>query len=175
MPAQIGNWRRLSTESAYLQKIETLGVFSQIWHYQKGDTIAEVALDYPFCGYHDVTICYTARGWTMQEMLTRGHTGNPSAIPLAEVQMQDTVGLKGSLWFSTVDEKGNWIETPELKTSFLERWKQPVKTEPTTYRVQLLVTSYNPLPAADKDDAARLFDESRKLLWQQLSAQMKGR
>jgi hypothetical protein len=37
------------------------------------------------------------------------------------------------------------------------------------------VASYNPLPAADKDDASRLFDESRKLLWQQLSAQMKGR
>jgi len=63
MPDRLGDWVRLNSQSPQLQKVETLGVFSQIWHYQNKDIVAALALDYPFAGYHDVTLCYTLRGW----------------------------------------------------------------------------------------------------------------
>ena len=72
MPETVGSWKRLNTEVPPLQKIETMGVYSQIWHYHRGDVLASLALDYPFQGYHDVRLCYTLRGWDLLEQRAWG-------------------------------------------------------------------------------------------------------
>ncbi len=174
LPGQVGKWTRIASASPLLQKVETLGVFSQVWHFQKKDLVASIALDYPFSGYHDVTICYTLRGWKVLERHSTEAKDPRGAIPCAEVQMQDELGLRGALWFSTVDERGQWMELPVSARAFLDRLKVSGRIEPTTYRLQVLVTTYAPLPSAEQGQVRELFEEARLLVWQQLSAQLRS-
>jgi exosortase len=173
LPEQIGAWQRLNSESPALQKVETLGVFSQVWHFQRKQVVASVALDYPFAGYHDVTLCYTLRGWKVLDRFTAPANPAKNSPACAEARLHNDLGLYGSLWFSTVDDRGHWLETPVLQREFLDRWKVPWRTEPTTYRVQALVAGYTPLPAPEQQQVKELFEQARALLWQQLAAQMR--
>jgi len=173
MPEQLGKWTRLNAESPQVQKVETMGVFSQAWHYQNGETVASVALDYPFAGYHDVTLCYTLRGWKALGRVFRSAKETKAGVGFAQVQMQNEVGLNGVLWFSTVDERGNWQDTPPLEQDFLNRWKVPTSGQPTTYRVQVLATSYGKLAGPEQEQLKEFFEMARTALWQQLAAQMR--
>jgi hypothetical protein len=172
LPGQIGEWTRIASASPLLQKVETLGVFSQVWHFQRRDLVASIALDYPFAGYHDVTVCYTMRGWKLLERHSSEVKDSKGTVPCAEVQMQNELGLRGALWFSTVNEQGEWIELPVSARAFVDRWKISGRVEPTTYRLQVLVTTYAPLPAADQAQVRQLFEQARVLVWKQLRAQM---
>jgi exosortase len=173
LPEQIGDWKRLNTEVPALQKVETMGVFSQIWHYRRGETLASVAIDYPFSDYHDVTLCYTLRGWDLQERLVQAGQITNAIPPFAEVRMVNHLGLHGALWVCGVDEHGRWLPGPDpnpsLKESFLERFKTD---RPVTYQMQVLVTGFNPLRPAERVQAQQLFQESRGQLWRQLAAQL---
>ena len=178
MPEQIGQWQRLDTEAPPLQKIETMGVFSQTWHYHQGDTLAAVALSYPFRGYHDVRVCYTLRGWDVLAQEFRGGLSNNASPPYAEVRMQDRLGQHGALWFSSVSERGRWQAgpplNPGLKHGFLERFKPASDDDPVTYQVQALSTGFNPLKSDEQEQVRQFYEEARRLLWRQLSTQMQG-
>ena len=171
MPEQIGNWKRLDS-AVPGHKVETQGIFSQVWHYQKGQTVASVALDYPFRGYHDVTVCYTVAGWHITRQERQAGKATDSSMALMEVEMKKEPISHGWLWFSTVDEQGHWMETPVLERRFLGRWKVSGRVEPVSYRVQVLMTGYGPLPPAEREPARQLFEAARKLLVQQLFSQM---
>lgn len=177
MPEQIGNWKRLNTEVPPLQKIETRGVSSQIWHYRRGDTLASLAIDYPFQGYHDVTLCYTLRGWDVLDQRTRGTQATNASPPFAEVRMQNHLGLHGALWFSAVDEHGRWLSgpglNPSLKDSFLERFKLASLNDSVTYQVQVLSTGFNPLRPLEREQVRQFFEEARAMLRRQLFEQMR--
>jgi hypothetical protein len=176
MPEQIGNWKRLTTEVPPLQKIETRGVYSQVWHYRQGDTLASLALDYPFQGYHDVTLCYTLRGWDVVERESRFGQGTNASPPYAEVRMQNHVGMHGRLWFSVVDEHGRWLPGPGLnrglKHSVLQRFKLASLNDAVTYQVQVLSTGFNPARPAERDQVRQFFEQARMMLWRQLFDQM---
>jgi exosortase len=177
MPEQIGNWKRLNTEVPPLQKIETRGVFSQIWHYRNGDTLASLAIDYPFQGYHDVTLCYTLRGWDVLEQMARGKQATHANPPFTEVRMQNHLGLHGALWFCAVDEQGRWLAgpglNPSLKDSFLERFKLASLNDPVTYQMQVLSTGFNQLRPLEREQVQKFFEEARGMLWRQLFEQMR--
>jgi len=176
LPEQIGDWKRLNREVPPLQKVETMGVFSQVWHYRRGETLASIALDYPFENYHDVTLCYTLRGWDLVERLVRTGQAPNASPPFAQVQMLNHLGLHGALWFSTVDEHGRWLPGPDpnpgLKKRVLERFKNSDSGQTVTYEVQVLVTGFNPLPPPECAQTQQLFQAACGLLWRQLFAQM---
>lgn len=173
MPEKVAEWQRLNSEVPALHKIETAGVFSQVWHYRRGDTVASVALDYPFRGYHDVTWCYENAGWKVAQRSLVGSGGLSNSPAWMEVRMEKDLITRAGLWLATVDEQGRWQEKPLAERSYLERWNISGRSEPTTYRVQVLVTGYTPLPPAEWEAARRLFEEARQLLAQQLFAQMR--
>jgi hypothetical protein len=98
----------------------------------------------------------------------------PSGIPFTQARLQDQMGTYGNLWFSTVDEQGRWLETPELQRSFSYRWKLPGSSDPTTYRFQVLAPTYSPMSQPEQDAVRDFFSQARTLLWKQLSAQMRS-
>src|SRR5262249_2070186 len=151
---------------------ETLGVYSQTWHYQKGQRTVSLALDYPFVGYHDVTICYTDKGWTVSELHSATAKSSTAPAPHVQARMHDDLGLQGALWFSPVDERGRWLPMPGRERNLLDRWKIAGKPLPTTYRIQVLATAYSPLPAAEEQQIGDFFEQARLLLWRQLSSQI---
>jgi exosortase len=176
MPEQIGQWKRLNTEVPPLQKVETMGVFSQVWHYQRGNTLASLALDYPFRGYHDVTACYRSRGWDLLDRRLRGG-GSTNASPLfAEVKLQNHMGLYGALWFSAVDERGRWLPgaelSPGLKARFLGRFKVGSPEESVTYQIQVLSTGFNPLKSFEQEQVRQFYQEASMTLWHRLLEQL---
>jgi exosortase len=174
LPEQIGNWKRLST-AVPDHRIETQGIFSQIWHYQKGQTVASVALDYPFRGYHDVTVCYTLQGWHITRQQRQAGEGTNSSMALMAVDMNQEPVSHGSLWFSTVDEQGRWMERPVVAHKLLDRWNVTGRMEPVSYRVQALITGYSPPSPAERDAGRQLFEAARKLLAPQILGQMEGK
>jgi hypothetical protein len=115
------------------------------------------------------------RGWKVTERRSEEVKDARGEIPCAEVLMEDGLGLRGSLWFSTVDERGQCVEMPVAQRAFLERWKLSSRIEPTTYRLQVLVTSYAPLPASEQDQVKKLFEEARSLVWKQLADHIRAR
>ena len=178
MPEQIGQWQRLNTEAPSIQKIETMGVFAQTWHYHRGDALAAVSLAYPFRGYHDVRICYTLRGWDVLAQEFRDGQGTNASLPYAEVHMQNRMGQHGALWFSAVSERGQWEAgpplNPSLKHAFLGRFKPVLDDGPVTYQVQALSTGFTLLKPDEQEQVRQFYQEARRLLWRQLSAQMQG-
>jgi exosortase len=175
LPEQLGNWKRLNA-AALTQKVETQGICSKIWHYQSGATVATVALDYPFRGYHDVTGCYRLQGWRIGRQSLQAEGGTNSSLPLMVVEMDKAPASHGLLWFSTVDEQRHWMETTEMKRSFWDRFDLSggFGLVPTSYRVQVLVAGYGLLAPDDQAAARQLFESARKLLAQQLFEQMQG-
>ena len=186
MPEQIGSWKRLNTEVPPLQKVETMGVSSQVWHYRRGDTLASLALDYPFRGYHDVAFCYSLSGWDLLERRSPGRPGTNASPPFVEVRMQNHASLHATLWFSTVDEQGRWLPgaylNPSLKDRFLARLN-PLRWNPAwsntgwrhhavTYQLQVLSTGFNALKPLEREQVRQFFEEARMMLWRQLFEQM---
>ena len=161
MPEQIGEWKRLNEEVPTIQKIETRGMASQIWQFRRGATVALVALDYPFRGPHDLTVCYTKAGWTIGQ--TRRHAGpGPKAnTPFVTWEMQRAPVGYGHIWYGMVDEHGHWLDN-------LGERQIGGGNDPITYQMQTLVTGYAPFAPADQEQARQLFEEARMRLFQQL-------
>ena len=173
MPAQIGNWHRLDSERPTSLKVESKDIQSQAWHFQNGDLVATLALDYPFKGYHDVTICYSGSGWNIAQHETRTGAASPDGEPFVDVKMQKEVVAKAALLFSTLDERGQWVDGSYVKRNLMERFRG--ESADTTYRVQMIVQHYAPLSAAKEEQVRSLFLEARKLLREQLLSQMPKR
>jgi exosortase len=171
MPSELAGWRRVDTAGDGPHKIEISGIRSQAWHYRRGADIATIALDYPFKGYHDVTICYTGNGWEVFGKRTRLAAESPDGAPCVEVKLQKSMGARASLWFATLDQRGNWVDGSFVGRTLAERFRE--KTSSTTYRVQVLVTSFLPLTPEAEESVGALFREARGILSQQLMAELR--
>jgi hypothetical protein len=148
-----------------------MGVYSQIWHYRNGPLVVSVALDYPFRGYHDVTVCYSGQGWQFLGMSAHPGEGPQNKGSSVEVLMQKGFLKSGTLYFSTIDEFGNWPDGSAVKRTFRDRFKIGT-ADPTTYRIQALVTGYTPLPDPDRAQVTAFFAQARELLVNQLFNQL---
>jgi len=165
MPDQIGSWNRLTTETAESRFIQTLGISSKTWEYKSGPIEVSVAFDYPFRGYHDVTICYTMAGWTVVNLQ---EIKDPAGFTPVRVEalMQQPQRF-GELWFATLEENGRPAEILDLQGNFFKRWRV-FGNEATTYRVQVLVTGYVPLTPAEHASVTHFFEDAGKILTKQL-------
>ena len=173
LPERLGEWQRLDSATPGY-KAEVQGISSKIWRYQRGQTVASVALDYPFRGYHDVTVCYRKGGWNITRQELQPGNATNSIPPLMAVQMDKEPASEAFLWFSTVDEQRRWMEMPAVKLGLLERLSiTGFGFVPTSYRMQVLLAGYGTVSAEDQKAARQLFDATRQLLAQQLFDQLK--
>lgn len=177
LPDQIGPWRRFGTEKPIMKRLETFGISSMFWQFVGPENrVVGIAFDYPMWGYHDVTLCYLANGWTVLERERRG--GDELSAARLEIEMKDKAGAYGSLWVGTFTDKGRWVEDSMLGEGFGDLWRQRGSflsmlrgTEETTYRVQGLTTGSNPITTAERESITKLFEESRQLILQQFQSQ----
>ncbi len=186
MPPEIDGWRLMGEPKPVPKKAAFEdGVYSHIWQYRKGGTVATISFDYPFFGYHDVTVCYGNSGWDISETrLQRASTEN-GMIPCMEVKLAREGGLQADLLYSTVDETGVWLEEPgtrspydaegnplaegNLASRLMHRFRQlPYANESfdsaINYRIQLLAAARGGLGTDQRRDVEKLFREARPLL-----------
>lgn len=192
LPAEINGWK-LVGEAAPVPKRAAFedGVYSHLWQYQRGPLLATLSLDYPFFGYHDVTVCYRNAGWTIQDSRLQRATPENAHIPCMEVEMTRDGGLKAELFYSTVDETGVWLEEPgtrspydaqgkpleegNLASRLLHRLRRvPYANESyddaVNYRIQLLAAARGGLGSEQRRQVLEFFQTARPLVASQFVA-----
>jgi exosortase len=151
---------------------------SQFWQCRSGPLHAVAAIDYPFTGWHDLTVCYKANGWTIRKRQRRQESfvGVPR-VPLVEVRLdREPVEADGLLYFALLDEQGNWLTDPDLLSSeglrahlsarLLGPLALPQKSN--VYQVQVFLSNPEALSPADERATLQLFLEFQQVMRQQL-------
>jgi len=169
MPDHLGDWTRSDPGPPSVSKIETLGLSSIIWTYQRPGMKAVVAFDYPISGYHDVATCYSNAGWNLADKERIVPGTNPP--PRIEIEMRKEPSIHGTLWFATLNERGQWVDESTLRHDLMGRIEALGVPRETTCRIQLLIVGKGSLNLAEREAATGLFEESAAIL----SRQMMGR
>lgn len=168
LPASLAGWQRVNSTSGDLALAQTLGVHSIIWHFQRAGTEAEVAVDYPLDGFHNVKVCYVNNGWHVRAedelTLPQSHEDLHAIKLTMDQSIRHAVVLH-----SVVNERGDWLSAPQALASRLANTTAGL---PNGYRVQLITGGYAPVSAADEANAEELFFQARQTLVQQLVAQL---
>jgi hypothetical protein len=146
-----------------------------VWAYRQGDTIAILAIDYPFAGYHDLTVCYRNAGWTIQDCAPNWQQKLPPAGFFTTVGIA-RVNEWGYLCYAALDESGQWAEPPKDKAlarlqDRLQHLGRP-DWNACTYQVQAWVHSYEPITDAQQGQLSELFLAVRGELSRQVMAQL---
>jgi exosortase len=173
LPEQIGDWKRLDRRQRNVSSLELQAIYSEVWAYQNGRMKVFVALDYPYPGLHDLTVCYHNSGWdaAQKPVNTTDATGKP--IVYFEVEMRKKPLTSGYLLFGGFTETGDWAGE-DFNRLMQGRFSASGTTTPTaTYQVQVLYSSYAPLNGPEKQQVLRLFGGARQLLVQQVLDQLK--
>ena len=171
LPDRIGDWTRSDSGPAKVSKIETLGLSSSIWNYRRPGMQAVIAFDYPIWRYHDVAECYLRNGWQIQKKeIIVPETAAPARF---QIEMKKEPGVQGTLWFATINERGEWVDQATVKHDLISRLGLFESPQETTYRVQLLLVGDKPPDPAALEAAGKLFEESAARLSRQMLEQVK--
>ncbi len=172
LPADFDGWRCTDFHVTRRERDSTFGEHSQAWTLAGDGVRAVVSLDYPFSGWHELTECYAAHGWSITSRSVDAPT--PSAgirdvehLPAVEVRMVHAQTARyGLLRFALVRADGRPLrpraagELDELRDRVSDRlraWRADDGRAATTYQVQLFVESFLEPDAAAAARAARLF------------------
>ncbi len=188
--AQVQHWQRLDYKTDRRHPGSAFGEFSKIWSYQSGQNMAAFSVDYPFPGWHDLTVCYAGQGWAKDEQVICQPASADGVDEDGYVAVRFTKpGYRsGYLLFCNVNKDGSplsprlgadYFSMRRLEEDFRRRWYRLLGTSNPTppadpaapfYQLQLFVESYTPLSAADRASAEALFLEGRRTLRKQWAA-----
>jgi exosortase len=186
LPQEIDGWRLVSDMKPVPKRAAFEdGVYSHIWQYQKGSTLATISFDYPFFGYHDVTVCYRNAGWKIGATKLQRASADNAMVPCMEIVLEREDGLEADLLYSTVDETGVWLEEPGKRSPYdaegkalqegniasrlTHRMRQmPYANEAyddaINYRIQILAAAHRGLGSEQRQQVERLFRQARVLI-----------
>lgn len=192
MPQEVDGWRLVSDVKPVPKRAAFEdGVYSHIWQFQKGSMLATISFDYPFFGYHDVTVCYRNAGWKISDTKLQRASAENSMIPCMEVVLEREGGLKADLFYSTVDESGVWLEEPGKRSPYdaegnpLQEgglasrlthrmrqlpYSQEAYSSAINYRIQILAAARGGLGSEQRKQVESLFRNARILIANQFIA-----
>lgn len=190
LPSQIGPWRRVKFDVVKRESNSQLGEHSRVWTYRRENQAAQISLDYPFAGWHELSECYTSVGWTMNERNIHGAQGDESRT-YVETGLSKPFDERAYVLFSLIDNKDRCLSPPvqvqthslperllnrasERSRQILDRVGQGAKEtqldqelNPLCYQVQLYLESYAPLSNIDKNNARAMYLLLRDMIQKQ--------
>jgi len=180
LPAQLAGWERAEGEGTLAGRPETVGRKSFFWVYHLGKQSAGVAMDYPFSGFHDSTICYKSTGWTvLNRVAARPASGGQDEYYI--VTMSKPPITLGQMLFGLFDENGHApLPTPAISDNLgrlqfaLLLSRQKAEALPM-YQVQTLTIGVQPLSPREQSNIRALFLAARAGLSRQLVAHLEGK
>lgn len=159
-----------------------LGVHSQVWHYLGNQRGAQVSLDYPFDGWHDMLICYRGQGWTVLDREVRGSEETGGQYVAVHMQRKDK--LQGYLCFSDLTRHGRAVlpmgtpaERYVVRLNRLLPWQARLDEQESfegAFQMQFLLESYEPLKPAEEQAGEKFFIEARKRIGKSLNELVEG-
>jgi len=167
LPATLGSWQQTKA-APDVHLVETLAVHSLVWHYVRNGVTAEVAVDYPLDGFHNVRVCYVSSGWLVnseQKLLLSDNAG----LSVFRLMLEKTTGEFAVVFHGVINENGEWLQ-PESRgegrfSEFLPNFK------PISYRIQVFLADENPLPPDQVDATRNLFIQASHWLYPQMVKQ----
>jgi hypothetical protein len=155
LPEEILQWRQVvfRTEVRPPNSLirERFGANSKSWTYRNGAILAAVSVDWPFTGWHELTMCYRGVDWTLEEH------GVEEERQFVRATMTKTTGEHGYLLFQLLDGRG--LPIPAVKGGKGHRtFGEPsARDRAPTYQIQTVVFGYRPLNAKERSEVEALF------------------
>ena len=161
----------LSKFSAPRREVDALwGEHSRIWEYQAGLSFATLAVDFPFVGWHDLTDCYKANGWSASSapVVTDGPGG-----PAVEASFVRPDGYNAFLIFALADHGGRPVDPPQTRgfvgelTDRLGTWfrhgsRLGLRVTEPTYQMQFFEVTDRPAGEDRRREARAVFEKFRE-------------
>ena len=174
LPSAVGPMIEPKYQAEHRELESDFGQNSRIWNYQFGPNQAIVSVDFPFQGYHELTVCYINSGWKLEK---RTLTDGPSG-PRVEADFTMPSGRHAFLLFQAFDAQGVPIQLPvetggspfvrlrkvakSLKVwdakVIDEHWRKFVDSE----QIQVFVEGPRALTEAEREQARTLHDTARE-------------
>jgi len=184
LPPRTGNWQRVEYRTEERELSSDEGEFTHVWVYHSGDRIANVSVDFPFMGWHEVTRCYKARGWVVERRTVRRESAEGSFV---EVQLSKPNGEAGYLLFSLFDGgarpvepksthwtglRGKLARSPLL--ALMGQGHRTVSQTQTTLQIQQFIGGNYPLDESQRQTADEVYVEFRRRLLQRWQSDPTG-
>src|SRR5207244_4249925 len=120
LPDDIAGWQKSTSKTAFTVRdskdlMDLHGAHSRAWMYQRGNLRIQLSMDYPFAYWHDLRICYTTNGWTVENYALFNHTlaDGKGDLECMTARLVRPVERNAYLWFGEFDLNGNPIEAKE--------------------------------------------------------------
>jgi exosortase len=183
MPEKVGPFSRGDYKTDKREWDNSWGEHSCVWGYRGPNRAAAVSLDYQFVEWHELTLCYTGRGWTM--ISRRVETAPPLASasgmtgpgsngggPVVVAEFLNLEGRHGYLVYSLYDRKNRPLDPPDnqgLGQLLQERLSSWIKTgdaggrdgELLSYQLQTFTEGEAPPTPAERASVFELFNQAR--------------
>jgi exosortase len=146
------------------------GRFARRWTYRWAARSIVVSMDGPFQGWHELTRCYVANGWTVRERSVQSTGTHAGAI--AVVRLVRPEGREGNLLFSVFNEHGAVLEPDNFggRLGLLDElrncWRR--QSRQRTYQLQLWTEGSTALTPSDLGQALAFVQEVRSRLAQHI-------
>lgn len=174
------------------------GAYSRTWQYGKGSKKLVLSIDYPFHGWHELTICYRADGWTLEgrtlvDVPREGQAAQivaPGEKCVKSVLRRPEVGSYAYLLFTTFNDREQVLKAPENLSlyqrlrdrvlSFVDRVKTLGASGSgqddlvQSFQLQAIMQGSVKPSEADEQEMLALFAEVRTRLGMFLKAQSTG-
>jgi exosortase len=177
IPETLDGWSLIEYQPDERVLQERFSLYSDEWVYGRGPLAVRVSIDYPFTGWHELTVCYRGSGWQLKNRQSfRGQDGSDADGPYVEASLTRPTGEHGWLLFGLFDQTGKPLApvgAPEDHwPSFLEKlarsplayWLLDLRHErvtETTYQLQLFASGTVDLTSEQKDEVRRFFQSVR--------------
>ena len=191
LPEQLAGWTRSADPSvgarpggdrgpgkaAPLERPEVNGFHPHFWVYRRGDRAAAIAVDYPFSGFHEATICYSTGGWDIARASVAA--ANAGAPAFYEVALAKPPLMIGRLLFASCDEAGHWLAAdppapPAGAIATALYFSKRRAADRPTVQVQALAVGYQPIGPAQTAAVRELFLAARKIIAAEVAEQAAG-
>jgi exosortase len=159
LPPQWGGWQIAGFESTLLKHASPSQTHSQVWHYRSPRGRAEVCLDYPFQGWHNLQVCYLVKGCTLE---SQRDSTDSEGYQTKEFGFRRSLGRTSFLLYQMFDENGEPVSTG-LSQRFeqaLSRWGTRRTRSSATFEVQLYIECDERLTPNELDEARAFFSKS---------------
>lgn len=173
-PESLGGWPQTDYEPISRERDnDDLGQRSDVWRYNSPVGEATVSFDQMFPGWHELTRCYRAAGWHLDNRLVvDSSVSGEWPIVMAELTRE---GETGFLLWSLVTREGSYVTPPgqwNKWSSLYERLQNRLSPSVrgalfgiAAYQVQIFVPTNSPLSLEQRDETMVRFLNVRELLW----------
>lgn len=194
MPKQVGGYQRLDFREDKREWDNSWGEYSRTWVYRGPSRLGVVSLDYHFVEWHDLTICYTSRGWKMGprwvEMMPLSGAvaggGEAEKIPVVIAEFYNLEGRNGFLIYGLNDRRGRPLDPPDtvgtigLLKERLESWVRTGASggkdgELLSYQLQVFSEGEGSPTPDEREALYELYRKAREQVIKQSPAGGKGK